>query len=77
MKTESNPKMGRPRIERVVDADMLRAAREAKRLTVQEAADLVGVSKQAFSQWENGERPVPVDRASDIIKAMGMIVWTK
>ena len=38
-------------------ADMLRAAREERRLSLREAGALVGVSGEAWRQWELGVEP--------------------
>ena len=44
----------------------LREARKKCHLTIQEVADMLGVSKQLVSFWEKGERGIPYSRQQDL-----------
>lgn len=50
----------------------LKAERIAKGLTVQEMADVLGVTKGTYSKKENGKLPVTVDDFSIISSKLGI-----
>ena len=52
----------------------LRAAREARRLTLEQAAELAGLSKSHLSRLESGERQPSVASILSLSRALGMPV---
>lgn len=55
----------------------IRAARKAKRLTLQEVADKVGVSKTAVAEWERGEKFPRPDNAAALVRALPGLTLNK
>lgn len=51
-------------------ANPIRAARQAKRLSLQAFADQIGVSKTALAEWERGEKFPRPHNAMSLIKAL-------
>ncbi len=55
-------------------AEAITVARERRGLTITEAADVLGVSRQTFSKWENGHHPPRPEKVQSIVDALGMTV---
>jgi len=53
---------------------LLRQAREARGLTVEEVAAMLGIPPGYYSQIERGERSVSAERAKQIASALGVSV---
>lgn len=60
--------------ERKGDDNLLKEARKKKKMTQQELADKVGVSRQQISNVENGRNELSVDLAKKIAVVLG-IEW--
>jgi transcriptional regulator with XRE-family HTH domain len=52
-------------------AEQIRALREGLGYTQQELAERVGVSKQALSQWENGETEPSIGNLLKLVNLTG------
>lgn len=55
----------------------IRQARKAKRLTLQQVADLVGVTKTTVSEWERGQKRPTADRAHKLCDVLPALTLNK
>jgi len=49
----------------------LKALRKSKGLTLEEAGKICGCSRQAISQYEQGERNMSLEKLKKIVEALG------
>ena len=52
--------------------DKIKQVRIARNLTQQELADMIGVKRNTFSQWESGTRNVSIEQLIEIARAVGV-----
>ncbi|GHH56774.1 Scr1 family TA system antitoxin-like transcriptional regulator [Streptomyces candidus] len=57
---------------RIVLGVYLRGLREAKGITLQDAACVAGVSASAVSRWERAESPIPLDALRTLLRHFGV-----
>jgi len=55
----------------------IRAARKAKRLSLQQVADKLGVSKTAVSEWERGEKFPRPENAAALVRVLPGLTLNK